>query len=156
MTDVVDKATRSKMMSGIRGKNTRPELVIRTGLHKLGFRYRLHDERLPAKPDIVLPRHKAIILVNGCFWHGHECYLFKWPKTRRHFWRKKISETKIRDQRNINEYRKLGWRVLTVWECALKGKSDTELSLLINECKAWIESNIPSASIKGNKEGSAN
>lgn len=141
MTDNVDKATRSRMMSGITGKNTKPEMIVRSGLHKRGFRYRLHDRRLPGKPDIVLPRHRAIILVNGCFWHGHDCHLFKWPKTRELFWRKKINDTIERDQRNIDEYCRLGWRVLTVWECALKRKDETELNSILEKCVIWIESN---------------
>ena len=91
MADVVDRKTRSRMMSGIRGKNTRPELLIRKGLHARGFRFRLHDKRLPGKPDLVLPKYSAVIFVHGCFWHGHDCHLFKWPQSRREFWRKKIT-----------------------------------------------------------------
>jgi DNA mismatch endonuclease (patch repair protein) len=85
MTDIADKATRSRIMSGICGKNTKPEILIRKGLHALGFRCRLHSPKLPGKPDIVLPKYKAIILVNGCFWHSHNCYLFKWPSTIKEF-----------------------------------------------------------------------
>jgi len=140
MNDVVDTATRSRMMSCIRGKDTKPELTIRSGLHKLGYRYRLHDKRLPGRPDIVLPRHNSIILVNGCFWHGHSCHLFKWPATRKYFWQKKISETNMRDQKNISEYLKLGWRVLIVWECSIKGKGPVELKSVIDKCRIWIES----------------
>lgn len=88
MTDVVDSATRSRMMSCIRGKDTRPEMVIRRGLHKSGFRFRLHDKSMPGKPDLVLKKYNAVIFINGCFWHKHECRLFKWPKTRPEFWRK--------------------------------------------------------------------
>jgi DNA mismatch endonuclease (patch repair protein) len=83
MADIVDKATRSRMMAGIRGKNTKPELLVRRALHAEGFRFRLHVKDLPGKPDIVLPRYKAVIFVHGCFWHGHECTHFKWPKTRK-------------------------------------------------------------------------
>jgi DNA mismatch endonuclease (patch repair protein) len=140
MTDVVDTATRSRMMSGIRSKNTKPELLVRSGLHNLGYRYRLHYNQLPGKPDILLPKHKAIILVNGCFWHGHECHLFKWPKTRETFWQEKIQSTRQRDRTNMKIYRELGWRVLVVWECALKGKTASSIKATIMDCAAWIES----------------
>lgn len=86
MADIVSSATRSRMMSGIRGRNTKPEIVIRSLLHRLGFRFRLHVRELPGNPDIVLPRHHAVVFVHGCFWHGHDCPLFKWPETRPDFW----------------------------------------------------------------------
>ncbi len=91
MPDVVSRAKRGEMMSGIRGKNTKPELVIRSALHRAGYRFRLHTRSLPGKPDLVLPKYRAAIFVNGCFWHGHDCHLFKWPGTRKDFWRAKIT-----------------------------------------------------------------
>lgn len=97
MADVVDSATRSRMMSGIRGRNTKPEIMIRSLLHHHGFRFRLHVRDLPGKPDIVLPRHHAVIFVHGCFWHGHDCPLFKWPGTRADFWREKIGRNQSND-----------------------------------------------------------
>ena len=100
MVDVHDKATRSRNMSRIQDKNTKPELIIREGLHRQGFRYRLHSPRLPGKPDMVFPKPRAIILINGCFWHQHECHLFKWPKTRKDFWQKKIFSNRDRAKRN--------------------------------------------------------
>jgi DNA mismatch endonuclease, patch repair protein len=136
--DVVDKTVRSRMMSGIRGKNTKPELKIRGELHKRGFRFRLHDKKLPGKPDIVLPKYGAIILVNGCFWHGHECHLFKWPSTRPGFWKDKIGRSRTRDKENLERYQLEGWRVLTVWECALKGKQAPTLNTLMNDVEEWI------------------
>lgn len=136
--DVVDKKTRSRMMSGIQGKNTRPEIVIRQNLHRLGLRFRLHEKSLPGKPDIVLPKYKAVILVNGCFWHGHNCKLFKWPSTRKGFWREKITATKKRDEVNIANLIELGWRVLIVWECSLKNKTEVEHLKIAKSCQRWI------------------
>ena len=107
-------------MSGIRGTDTKPELVLRRGLHQLGFRYRLHDRRLPGTPDLVFPRYNAVIFVNGCFWHGHDCHLFRWPKTREKFWKSKITGNMQRDTRNWGLLEAEGWRILVVWECALK------------------------------------
>lgn len=145
--DVVDRKTRSRMMSGIRGKNTKPELIVRKNLHRLGFRFRLHDKSLPGKPDIILPKYRAIILVNGCFWHGHNCKLFKWPSTRKEFWREKISATRKRDEANIAMLSQLDWRVLVIWECALKNKADTEHEKIAKSCQRWILSGKDYATI---------
>ena len=111
----VDKETRSRMMSGIHGKNTKPEMLIRKGLHALGFRYRLHSLKLPGKPDIILPKYRAIILINGCFWHAHNCHLFKWPSTRKEFWEAKILSNKKRDLENLKQYSDAGWKTLVIW-----------------------------------------
>lgn len=110
------------MMSGIRGKNTKPEMLIRTGLHRMGFRFRLHDRKLPGAPDLVFPGLDAVILVHGCFWHGHACHLFKWPSSRAEFWRDKLQGNVVRDRRNREELRRQGWRVGEIWECQLKGR----------------------------------
>jgi len=119
--DVVDKVTRSRMMAGIRGKDTRPELLLRSALHKKAFRFRLHDKRLPGRPDIVLPKYNAVIFVDGCFWHRHKgCKYTTTPKTRIEFWKKKFKESTSRDQRNHAELLEAGWRVAVVWECAIK------------------------------------
>lgn len=123
MTDVVDSTTRSRMMSGIRGRNTKPEILIRSLLHRHGFRFRLHVRDLPGKPDIVLPRHHAVIFVHGCFWHGHDCPLFKWPGTRPDFWREKIERNQANDNRAREALLASGWRVGIVWECAIRGAS---------------------------------
>jgi DNA mismatch endonuclease, patch repair protein len=120
MADIVDVATRSRMMSGIRGKNTNPEMIVRRILHAAGFRYRLHDKKLPGKPDIVLPKCKTVIFVHGCFWHGHMCKKFKWPSTRPEWWREKIEGNFARDRRHVSELQSLGWRAITVWECELQ------------------------------------
>jgi len=146
MTDVVDKATRSRMMSGIRGKDTKPEMIIRSGLHKLGFRFRLHDKKLPGKPDMVLRKYNAVIFINGCFWHKHECRLFKWPKTRQEFWRKKIDKNHENDELSFEELSKLGWRICVVWECALRGKNK-DLTKVIDKITKWLTSKDKSLEI---------
>lgn len=112
MTDIVDRLTRSRMMSGIKGKDTKPELIVRRELHKRGYRYKLHDNTLPGKPDVVFPKYKAIIEVHGCFWHKHDCHIFKWPKSKQEFWKAKILGNVARDQKNIAKLNTKGWRVL--------------------------------------------
>ena len=148
MADVVDAATRSRMMSGIRGKNTKPELIIRKALHARGFRYRLHCD-LPGKPDICLPKHRAVILVHGCFWHGHGCHLFKWPKTRPEFWREKIARNVTVDRRALSELEAAGWRTAQIWECALKGKSRLQLEDVAASLSTWLRGDDPSLEIEG-------
>lgn len=119
--DIVTPEVRSGMMSGIRGKDTAPELKVRRFLHANGFRYRLHRKDLPGKPDIVLPKYKVCIFVNGCFWHRHKgCKLASEPKSREEFWNRKFSENVARDQRNIKSLQDAGWRVAVVWECVLR------------------------------------
>lgn len=155
MMDNVDSQTRSRMMSGIRGKDTRPELLLRSGLHRLGFRHRLgttyrwHGKLLPGRPDLVYPKYKAVIQVNGCFWHRHKCHLFKWPGTREEFWRKKLSDNAARDSRNNKELELLGWRVLVVWECAVKGRTRRNYTEVINTAANWLQFDTTSAEISG-------
>ena len=149
MVDVVDKKLRSRMMSGISGKNTKPEMLIRKGLHRRGFRYRLHKSDLPGKPDLVFPKYKAIILINGCFWHQHDCHLFKWPSTREEFWRKKILGNKARDERNLKIYSELGWKVLVIWECAIKGKTRRPLSEVIETAVEWLQLDTQNSEVSG-------
>lgn len=151
MTDVVSAKIRSRMMSGIQGKNTKPEVMIRKALHQKGFRYRLHVKSLPGKPDLVFPKYHAVIQINGCFWHGHKCHLFKWPSTRPKFWRDKISGNRKRDAKNIAKLVSLGWRVLTIWECAVKGKSKLPFETLIAETCEWLITNEVSSEIGGSK-----
>ncbi|MDN5290894.1 MAG: mismatch endonuclease, patch repair protein [Anaerophaga sp.] len=133
MADVHDKKTRSYNMSRIKGKNTKPEILVRQFLHKHGFRYRLNYKKLPGKPDIVLPKYKTVIFVNGCFWHGHQnCKYFVVPKTKTEWWLDKINETKHRDELKIKELEALDWCVKVIWECELKkGKRDLVLNDLI-------------------------
>lgn len=123
MADVHDKATRSYNMSRIKGKDTKPEMLVRRFLFSKGFRYRLHDKKLPGKPDIVLPKYKTVIFINGCFWHGHEgCKYYVAPKTRTEWWLDKISGNIQNDNIKIHALRELGWKVIIIWECELKPK----------------------------------
>lgn len=119
--DVHDKKTRSYNMSQIKGKNTKPEELVRKYLFSQGFRYRKNDKRLPGSPDIVLPKYKTVIFINGCFWHGHrDCKYFVWPKSNVEFWRNKIYSNVERDIKKTKQLTKLGWEVIIVWECELK------------------------------------
>ncbi len=152
MVDIVSPDTRSRMMAGIKGKNTRPELTIRKALHSLGFRYRLHDSRLPGKPDLIFPKYRAVILVHGCFWHGHDCHLFKWPSSRKEFWRKKITRNQEKDSETLSGLQNDGWRILTLWECALKGRTRKPLEKVIENVSSWLESSSKSREIKGKKD----
>ena len=149
MTDVVDKKTRSRMMSGIKGKDTKPELLVRKGLFSKGFRYRLHDKRLPGKPDLVFPKYNAVIFVHGCFWHGHGCILFKWPRTRKTFWRDKITGNRARDEKNVSALLSDGWRVLQIWECALKGAKRKKIDVIISRAEKWLTGKPKHAEIRG-------
>jgi DNA mismatch endonuclease (patch repair protein) len=136
--DVVDAATRSRMMAGIRGKNTSAEVALRRELHRLGFRFSLHRKNLPGKPDIVFRKYGAVIFVNGCFWHGHDCHLFRWPKTRSEFWRAKIQSNMARDAKNLELLRDAGWRVGVLWECSWKGSASQSIDTLANRCSKWL------------------
>lgn len=138
MADIVSGKKRSEMMSGIRGSNTRPELIVRSILHKKGLRFRLHDKRLPGKPDLVFPKYHAVVMIHGCFWHGHNCHLFKLPSSNTPFWQEKISGNKTRDERDTKALNGLGWRVLIVWECATKGKKKIPVEELAEICFVWI------------------
>ena len=149
MPDIVDSKTRSRMMAGIRGKNTQPEIMIRRGLHARGFRFQLHDKRLPGKPDMVFPGCRAVILVNGCFWHGHDCHLFRWPSSRVEFWRQKISRTRNRDIEIRDALEAQDWRVLEIWECAMKGKTKHPISEVLDMASTWLRSGICSSEITG-------
>ena len=149
MPDIVDEATRSRMMSGIRGKDTRPEMIIRRGLHAMGFRYKLHDNTLPGKPDLVFPARRAVILVNGCFWHGHDCHLFKWPSSRVDFWKRKILRNREKDAETLKSLRSDGWRILTVWECALKGNTRLPAGKAVQKAAQWLRSDGDSNQIRG-------
>lgn len=121
MTDIVDPATRSKIMASIRGKNTKPELQVRRGLHQLGVRFRLHRRDLPGSPDLVFPKYRAVLFVHGCFWHRHEpCRLAYTPSVNSHKWIAKFKANVERDRRQIALLQQVGWRVFVIWECALR------------------------------------
>jgi DNA mismatch endonuclease (patch repair protein) len=119
-------------MSRIRSKDTKPEMIVRKYLHSKGFRYKLHDSKLPGKPDIVLPKYKTVIFIHGCFWHGHQgCKYFVLPKNREKWWKDKIEKNKDRDMKVINEIYKIGWNIITIWECELKENREKTLTDLI-------------------------
>ncbi|WJF89393.1 very short patch repair endonuclease [Paraburkholderia bonniea] len=141
MTDVVDRATRSRMMSGIRSRDTRPEILLRSLLHRRGLRFRLDVRTLPGRPDIVLPRYHAVVFVHGCFWHGHRCPLFKWPQTRPEFWREKINRNRSHDLKAQAALVAQGWRVAVVWECALRG-ANRNLDDVLQQLVSWLESDV--------------
>lgn len=139
MADVHTPEVRSFNMSRIRAKDTKPEELVRKYLFAAGLRYRKNDHRLPGKPDIVLPKYRTIVFVNGCFWHGHEgCKYFKWPQSNREFWEQKIRGNMERDNRKIKELQQLGWHVITVWECSLKSDSESALMELLSKIKCQL------------------
>lgn len=119
MVDTLSPSERSERMSRIRGKDTKPELLVRKFLHSEGFRFRLHRKDLPGKPDLVLPKYAAVVFVQGCFWHAHKCQKGRIPGSRGDFWKSKLEANAKRDVRNIRKLRSLGWHVFNVWECEL-------------------------------------
>lgn len=135
MTDVHSKAQRSYNMSRIKGKDTKPEMLVRKFLFAHGYRYRLHDKRLPGKPDIVLPKYRTVIFIHGCFWHGHHnCTYYKVPQTRTDWWLNKIGRNQSNDATAVKMLKKDGWKVITVWECGLKtGKVEKTLKGLLQK-----------------------
>lgn len=141
MVDSVSAKKRSQMMAAIRCRDTRPEMIIRKGLHRKGYRFRLHNKDLYGKPDLVFPKYKAVCFVHGCFWHGHEnCHLYRLPKSKVDFWKQKIRDNKTRDHVNTEKLLSSGWRVCIIWECGLKGKTKLNLEKLLDEVSKWIES----------------
>lgn len=151
MSDIVPEYVRSRMMAGIRGKDTKPERVIRRILHSSGYRYRLHVKDLPGAPDIVLPKYRAAIFVHGCFWHGHDCRLFKWPHSRSEFWKQKISSNQHRDKTTLDQLLGNGWRIGIVWECAMRGSSKLDSMLMAAQLLDWVASRETSIEIQGKK-----
>jgi DNA mismatch endonuclease, patch repair protein len=147
--DIVSPEVRSRMMSGIRGKDTKPEIVIRKALHQQGFRYRLYDKNLPGKPDMVFAGRRAVILVHGCFWHGHDCHLFKWPSSRPEWWRAKIEANWQRDTVVMQALQTANWRVLTIWECAVKGKHRHPVETVATRAALWLDSGNGNLEIRG-------
>jgi DNA mismatch endonuclease, patch repair protein len=138
MADVLSPKQRSYCMSRIRGKDTKPEYVIRKGLFARGFRYRLHVRSLPGCPDLVFPKHRAVVFVHGCLWHKHNCKSFQWPKTNAAFWRNKICGNSGRDKKNMMKLNAAGWKVLTVWECAVRKKPTKFVEMVIARAARWL------------------
>ena len=141
MTDVHDKKTRSFNMSQIKGKDTKPEMLVRKFLFSNGFRYKLHDKKLPGKPDLVFPKYKKVVFIHGCFWHGHDgCKYFVIPNTRTEWWLNKINRNKDKDAESIIELKKRGWETITIWECELKPENrENKLKALIKNLKRTNE-----------------
>jgi DNA mismatch endonuclease (patch repair protein) len=136
-------------MAGIRSKDTKPEMVIRRALHKMGFRYRLHGRNLPGKPDLIFPRFQAVIFVHGCFWHCHNCHLFKWPSVRKEFWQEKIGGNRRRDKISSCKIQEAGWRVLTIWECAIKGRTRRSEDEVAQTVAKWLTTGTGNTELQG-------
>jgi DNA mismatch endonuclease (patch repair protein) len=136
-------------MSRIRAKDTKPELLIRRGLHRRGFRFRLHARKLPGKPDLVLRKYNAVVFVHGCFWHRHECALFKWPKRRSEFWKDKLQTNVRRDAQVAEALGRAGWRILNIWECSLKGPHQLGANEALDRAAEWLLSGQPIGHISG-------
>ena len=136
-------------MSSISGKNTKPELLLRKALHRKGLRYRIHDKNLPGKPDLVFRKFNAVVFINGCFWHGHDCPLFRIPATNREFWQTKFKTNRARDAKNRDLLLEQNWRVLIVWECSIRGKGRLEFEELIANVTNWLNSDEKYLEIRG-------
>lgn len=149
MADIKSSEARSKNMSAIKSANTRPEIKIRKALFAKGYRYRLHDKKLPGKPDIVLPKYNTIIFINGCFWHGHKnCYLYKQPANNREFWGQKIEANRKRDEEVIGMLLDKKWKVLVIWECSIKGRYKLPFKEVIHRIEEFIHSDESYAEIR--------
>lgn len=149
MSDVLTLEQRRLNMSRIRAKDTKPEMILRRGLHARGLRYRLHQRNLPGRPDLVFSSQRAVVFVHGCFWHGHDCHLFVLPATRREFWEAKIGGNRKRDIRCLEMLRTKQWRVLTVWECALRGRDKHPLPSLLRRIEVFIKGHKPKLEVAG-------
>lgn len=136
-------------MAAVRARDTKPELMIRKALHGAGLRYRLNVRDLPGKPDIVLPRYQAVVFVHGCFWHRHECDLFRWPESRTEFWREKLDANAARDVKAADALEETGWRQAVIWECALKGRKKRDFQDTMQRLIAWIRSDEQAITIGG-------
>jgi DNA mismatch endonuclease, patch repair protein len=145
MADITDATTRSRMMSGIKGRDTLPELVVRRALHAAGLRFRLHHKGLSGKPDLVFPRYKAVVLVHGCFWHQHGCANSKLPKSRPEFWLLKLQANAERDKKTNCALQGAGWRVATVWECSVRSAVKAGDPTLYRALEGWIRSHSEKA-----------
>lgn len=152
MVDVLTPEQRRHNMSRIRGKDTKPELLLRRRLHAMGFRFRLHRKDLPGRPDLVFPGRRAVIFVHGCFWHGHGCALSKMPATRREFWQTKIDGNRARDKRTTSALAEASWRVLIMWECALRGQRRLPEAEVVGRCAEFLRSDAVATAVTGRSD----
>lgn len=143
MVDVLSPEQRRLNMSRIRGRDTKPEILVRKGLHSRGLRYRLHDRTLPGRPDLVFPKYRTVIFVHGCFWHLHGCSLSKLPETHEEFWRQKLTTNKSRDAEVVTKLMADGWRVLLIWECAIRGREKAPLFRVLDLVEQFVKSGKP-------------
>ena len=154
MVDIVAPSVRSRMMSGIRSKDTRHEVEVRKGLHAAGLRYRLHRRDLPGTPDITFPRYRAVVFVHGCFWHGHDCHLFKWPSSNSDKWKRKIRGNQSRDRTAVRSLLESGWRVFAIWECALRGRGRHSRQYVVDAAARWIRGTGALCELRGKRDDS--
>lgn len=150
-SDVHSTEVRSYNMSRIRGRDTRPEMAIRRGLHKRGFRFRLQVRDLPGRPDLVFPKWQTALLVHGCFWHGHSCHLFRIPATRPEFWAAKIEKNRVRDSRALAELANSGLRTLILWECAMRGRNRKPEEEVLDRCEIFLKGSAAALEIEGHR-----
>lgn len=137
------------MMSGIRGRDTKIEMIVRKALHARGLRYRLHNRSLPGRPDIAFMTPKAAVLMHGCFWHGHDCPFFRLPASNTEFWREKIDANRARDAKALDALHALGWRTATIWECAIRGRPAEELAGLLDCIESWVRAGTGHLELRG-------
>lgn len=147
--DVVSPEVRSRMMAGIHTRDTKPEVLFRKGLHRRGFRYSLRSHATSGKPDLVMPKYRVVVFTHGCFWHRHDCSLFKLPRTRRDFWKAKLDRNHARDAEVAEQVRAAEWRQLTVWECAFRGPHQLGLDATLDIAERWIRGSAVTLEIRG-------
>lgn len=143
MVDVLSPEQRRLNMSRVRGRDTKPEMIIRRGLHARGLRYRLHDKTLPGRPDLVFSKCRVAVFIHGCFWHAHGCALSKLPATRQDFWRTKLEANAARDREAVSALQANGWRVLVIWECALRGPGRADVETVLERAAAFTRADGP-------------
>lgn len=149
MTDILSKPARARLMASVKTRDTKPELIVRKAVHARGLRYRVNLNALPGKPDMVFPKFRSVVFVHGCFWHKHDCHLFKWPSTREEFWRKKLLGNEKRDELNKKRLNEKGWRVMEVWECSVRGKTRKAADQVAERINAWLRSDEGNSWISG-------
>lgn len=151
VVDTVDAATRSAIMSRVRSTDTKPEMAVRRALHARGYRYSLHSRSLPGRPDIVLTRHQAVVMVHGCFWHGHDCRLYRLPQSRQEYWSAKVERNKARDSDVQKKLKDMGWRCFVVWECAVRRPGGREVEEIAGRFEKWLNGHRQFGQVKGRR-----